>query len=1713
MIVVCLSGSVCAANEAQKWAEEKFFDSRSHKPVDPKKFPESAKAQAKLLALMEKMKLPKDGAKDIAVFVVDDLSVNAEIVSRGEYPVVLIHQGLLDFVKNDDELVAILGHEMEHLTAELDAGSMRSGKNDAKAFMLTRMVENEVDGKSIVNRVVPLGYNPSALSDFLNRLPGLGIDQTHTTHQSRIATLDGTVSYLARGKGEKMTRQYAKEIVSPSLRKEIAPAIAIERFKNQEAIKALRKELFRQDDQIARTYEAIRDGASNQDLRKLTENLSYVTTRLDKYFKSVRELGVQLSSLEKDELTKQLYLALHRQREATRIRILGKSPKINDPRLAWHWANFELGYLDPKDFQISRYQDRFISIEAKHIADDRKTLKQTKDPKLKEALEIKIQEKIKKLEGLKAYRRQDLSRFDKSDLKKRLNRDDFTLIDLPEVRGAHAKHQKYVFDLFEPFSRKVAEDAVYDMVYNYRYNKESADGDWVQVQQDWLSERKASIFNPLPYDGFKADGTLFQESALPKQIEHEFYKLLKKIQTKDSLEAFRLIDLTKHLRGKFQGLEPRLLGEFAKLVKSDLLRDISAHRAWEEWETERGHRKILKPDEHTFDLLHESDAADLRKAAQEAIVQLSPGYSIAAQRLKAHGGSRYGSAYSRTKELRKKLASKTDPSVEVDKTKAITLDDQIRKTRDFQKRFDTRFDGQDNSRWAFQDTWSEGGIVRKQYLEDFRKHLGRLHLKKAQVELAEHLFLIDDGVENRTKIDHFSLSNKRGSLLDLLDRAASEGPLDRVFKLFGEPGIQHHHRFYDGSTKSAFIEYAHGPLSTADFLYNKGQPLSEKELRQFIRHQKWFTGGLGFSQNAVPSVVQKINHEIERIKNQVFATNAPNSAATLIELEGRFQESNSVKGVSFLSGTDLRRLHSVSDVVAILEARTGTSADPIKIMHLEDYFARPDQLSEDDFSLIKSLLKSKNQDRVSDLIKNNQAAHLKLNQRVRLLQLITSSVLSGDSALQNKADELIRVLLPLAAKDSKVRNMLSPPNWIEHLAFAETKKALALFQLDQKFKWDPPKVPFESNQVRQYVDDIAKFITRQFPKDSSVKEAILDEVESRLQSTRAESDRLAKLRSKFDAANLPKEAFLLETPALITAKTMPYRQSMLLQMLVGKRDPNEFGIDKGEIDFRKKYSKQFGVPESEAMPHMVQRFRDASVPQRTGMLLQFMQERQNGILLDKDARELLFQTILGDSYKDRGFRMLFETYLGVIRSGERSTVLSYVMSKMADGDAGAGRASLKSVLEAMGPFGVKAGQFLASCGLLTPELQKELDGVFDEAAKPTRRQIHERLAELMPGQDIRLGKLAGSGSINYGVEAYVTDPKTGKQRRVFIRVQKPDVGGLAANESENWDLVAKHLRNGKDPLGHKIARVLEESNQAVMLTLRNGGSELDQRTESLVYEKAKLAYEGRSKGYSVNVAKPNDDLLDALSPKDQHTKISVYDFTDATKLPDIKDVKQRQKIAKAIIQKEMTALFDHGTFDPDGHTGNWLFDEKKQSLVRIDYAQLRTLPEGERKALKQTVGLLSKKIYTQSPKFSAPELDRLEDGLRSMLDLSDPKVNIRPAMLDAIQNKGFQSAATPHERVFQLRELIEGHLQKANPELKVALKANTQAALSSLTKLNGYTAPEIGLPKKDLHQALASHTFTTSDSVDAVVHTVKDKLNKVRKKCDLSAILSVVQGR
>lgn len=132
---------------------------------------------------------------------------SATLNSQADGRYVIVTTGIVRFVESDDELAAVMAHELAHNIlrhrARLDAAGIRRGllQEFGRNARLTRRTEDEADrlGVYLVDRA---GYSMAAIGAFWERFRrehGAGIfrSATHSSERARIASIEGEIARIA----------------------------------------------------------------------------------------------------------------------------------------------------------------------------------------------------------------------------------------------------------------------------------------------------------------------------------------------------------------------------------------------------------------------------------------------------------------------------------------------------------------------------------------------------------------------------------------------------------------------------------------------------------------------------------------------------------------------------------------------------------------------------------------------------------------------------------------------------------------------------------------------------------------------------------------------------------------------------------------------------------------------------------------------------------------------------------------------------------------------------------------------------------------------------------------------------------------------------------------------------------------------------------------------------------------------------------------------------------------------------------------------------------------------------------------------------------------------------------------------------------------------------------------------------------------------------
>ena len=155
---------------------ERFLDLEAHDALP--------KVMQQLLHVVHELRVPADGDNPVYVFITDDLFPDTMARHEPDATYIGVSLGMLNFAQNDAELKFAIGHQLEKPNSQVRDrrvkvfGSDESVKQKNELTVVETVIwhslqgaeENEVDIRSVVNRLVNKGENPYVAEDFVLRM-------------------------------------------------------------------------------------------------------------------------------------------------------------------------------------------------------------------------------------------------------------------------------------------------------------------------------------------------------------------------------------------------------------------------------------------------------------------------------------------------------------------------------------------------------------------------------------------------------------------------------------------------------------------------------------------------------------------------------------------------------------------------------------------------------------------------------------------------------------------------------------------------------------------------------------------------------------------------------------------------------------------------------------------------------------------------------------------------------------------------------------------------------------------------------------------------------------------------------------------------------------------------------------------------------------------------------------------------------------------------------------------------------------------------------------------------------------------------------------------------------------------------------------------------------------------------------------------------------
>ena len=274
--------------------------------------------------------------------------------------------------------------------------------------------------------------------------------------------------------------------------------------------------------------------------------------------------------------------------------------------------------------------------------------------------------------------------------------------------------------------------------------------------------------------------------------------------------------------------------------------------------------------------------------------------------------------------------------------------------------------------------------------------------------------------------------------------------------------------------------------------------------------------------------------------------------------------------------------------------------------------------------------------------------------------------------------------------------------------------------------------------------------------------------------------------------------------------------------------------------------------------------------------------------------------------------------------------------------------ALRNVLEAYGVAGVKFAQIFSTSDILPKDVRKELAKAKDQARRPSRVEIYDRLSTVTGVKNVdqlfTVGKLLGSASVKYTI--LVTD---GKGKKHALQIKREEAEASISKDLRQLDFIVDALCK-KNSKKYSFLR-------GVSATVKDAiWRELSLPRESI---KADVIYKEMTKinfRDSVKLVFPHTStLLDGLPINPQaRFYLRSSEFSPGKTIEKL-ELKKQREMARAILEVESQLLFPSDKrkthFDPDRHSGNILLTDNRERPVGfspIDWGQLLSMEESDR---------------------------------------------------------------------------------------------------------------------------------------------------------------------
>ena len=1459
------------------------------KGLDFQKYPEVLELQNKIVELLKKLEIEDDSKNPLILIIEDDMSLNASFQKSASGPDILrIHLGLLASVDSDDELAFVLGHELEHGNSVInDKMRLNSAFNrfhyghDSTEqrinSLMQRVAENEVDLKSVINRLLNKGFNPSAARTALMKILGLDvglINPTHTRTSTRLDAIDALLLGLKRKVGQRFaSNDLQTEIVSQQLK----DWLESEKFHAQRE-QMIENLILETESKISELLELIskEPGAlksENEDLQTQVLELSGEILKKSESSRWMVNKAFDNILSDNEQLVWQLRVQQRVMEAVNPIREAIKEHHLG-PHLQNHPELLELALFQGKNhLGESNWQNHITRAYEKYY-------------KL-----VKKQEKIK--ERLKTG---DFSTWSSHDDTSDVVTAQLQLQRLPErIEKAFAEYLEevelwyqwpgeiedfhaIVHEIVEKLDETGAGSPVPGVVKTH-FEK-------LRYMEAHLGPARENIAEFAATAGIEIQKVLIPE---PQMMFQPYQKMIDALRKASAPEKAHEI-IRKYIRQLTQQMVV-----FSDMETEELVANVKTHSSSYEAEEAINYQFVSFVEAISKFVTEEESGTTLSK--DDPVVQKA--YNVIEEQLLAfqekHGLSLKIDLSWKKEDFTLGHNGKKD-AISVSKTRAnsVGVGTYVSRQGDlFRKKYE-----------------NPGEFLKISFFSS-TKHEYQFSVREIQGRIKMELKEIADAFKRyySTGAQHFPVDLTKALEMAHLDKSETVTPEDpEQWQLLK-------HRLFQGALSFHLFDFyrldPQGSLEIyADFLryYRDLKETGDKDTLELFASQLGITGFLFFAARMdLPhaEVLHILNNHNELFKYESqyeihekisvvqlkniadymrgFKYPLLNTEIHALTINAAFSTFLSAKGVA---SSDLEAFFE-GFVASQKEDREYDLYQPFRRTALKKIrkLPTPETFAEI-FDEIQNRLNLSQRSEYADAMPKNQ---LNINEKalmtIGFAQFIKNKSAEGQLSYSEKSDvgffirdhfnvkvyedmdvlspevkaQFIHMMMtsmnPDALRDTMFHSYMADiqksggdmeyfmnPEWIPGFFYDSYRVDLAYWQLNNKFNLDDLARKLRSGesplpgktQVRQLIKDILLFVDQQFPSHSLAKEEVLNKVEDALLTSQAETRFVLDYRANSDNWADHGKVATFDFPENLQRNMKSAEDKFqLIEYLLNLRTKIPGFVDRmyedtyneakrfnrgrrSDADLRKEADRKLKQGKV-AVESVKALFRNQSSATQAVVLSQLLGMSEDEVLGDPVYKEKVTALILGSHSDSLIVKEIFEGYLESAPTEQYKHLISYILAAKHTKD-GSDKQSLKPIFEAMGAFGIKAAQFLYSSGLLSAEMAEDLKDFLSAASPPPRYEVVHFLEKAF-GRELtgitHIGDLLGSGSINFVSE--VLFERNGQALRRVVRIRRPFLEGLNENENEIWEKVVHRLQKKVAEGGNLTPEELQQMNDAASI--------------------------------------------------------------------------------------------------------------------------------------------------------------------------------------------------------------------------------------------------------------------------------------------------------